>query len=239
LDLAQISQELRTSEARFALLRELAGAFSRRPRRSWGYPPDEIEVGRRLLPLVTAGASGASLPEALAQWYVTVGRVPELTSCQNRLLGPADLELKDGVVTIYAENQGCAFWGIRTEALGQDDPPIVVGDTGVWRCESDALSKFALTVGLSELCLSGGTFGCSGCLDPAASAALRAALAAAQVHPLQWPAERDACFLVDAETVVLLEAEFLFAAGRQQDVDEHLARLAVPGRIEWQRRPRC
>jgi hypothetical protein len=229
LDLSQLSQELREPEARFAMLLALAEAFSQRPRRSWGYAPKEIELCRDLLPAV---------PDALAQWYFTVGRVPELTSMQNRLLAPDDLELKDGVAILYVENQGCAFWGIPVEALSQDDPPVVLGDAGDWRCEADALSKFALTVGLSELCLSGRRFNCSGMLDAAARSALFAALPAAQVRPLQWPADREACLRVDAKTVVLLEAEFLFAAGLQDDVADYLAGCASPGRIIWQHRPR-
>lgn len=231
MNLLQLARELRDPQARIAMLLELAVAFSRRPRRSWGYSPEQIELGRRLMPIVTTGAAGPWLPDALAQWYFTVGRVPELTSIHNRLLPPDDLELKDDVLIIYVENQSCAFWGIQTEALMQDDPPIVVGDMGDWWCESDTLSKFALTVALSELCLSGGRFGCMGTLDAAASAALRAALPAAQVRPLQWPAEREACFLVDAEVVVLLEGEFFFAAGLREDVKAHLTRLAMPGQI--------
>src|SRR5262245_37781902 len=144
LNLLQLARELRDPQARFAMLLELADAFSRRPRRSWGYSPEQIELGRRLMPIVTTGAAGPWFPDALAQWYFAVGRVPELTSIHNRLLPPDDLELKDDVLIVYVENQSCAFWGIQTEALMQDDPPIVVGDMGDWWCESDTLSKFAL-----------------------------------------------------------------------------------------------
>jgi hypothetical protein len=72
-------------------------------------------------------------------------------------------------------------------------------------------------------------------MDAEANAALRAALRAAPVQPLQWPTdERNACFLVDDKVVALIEGEFLFAAGVRDNVDEYLDELATPGRIEWQ-----
>jgi len=233
--LSEVTWELRDPETRFAVLLDLALTFAGAPRGSWGYRPEQIELARRAMPTVTKGAAGPLLPAALARWYSTVGRVPELTSMLNRLCPPDRLELRDDVVVIYTENQAVTVWGIRTEALDQDDPPVVFADAGGWRHESDSVSSFALTVGLTELCLSGGKFCRVGTMDAEANAALRAALRAAPVQPLQWPTdERNACFLVDDKVVALIEGEFLFAAGVRDNVDEYLDELATPGRIEWQ-----
>jgi len=49
--------------------------------------------------------------------------------------------------------------------------------------------------------------------------------------PLQWPAERGACFLVAAETVDLLEGEFLFAAGLKHDAPSIWASLPSQGAL--------
>jgi hypothetical protein len=71
-------------------------------------------------------------------------------------------------------------------------------------------------------------------MDGAAKAALRSALRLAPVAPLRWPnPERDAFFLVDDRVVALVEQEFLFAAGLDDEVDEYLDELAAPGRISW------
>jgi hypothetical protein len=232
--LSQITWELRDPETRFAVLLDLADTFSQAPRRSWGYRAEEIELGRRLMPVVSKGAAGRSLPSALTRWYATVGRLPELTSTQNRLRGPDDLEFEEGLVVIYTECQHCTVWGFPLEALNQDDPPVVYADRGNWRHEADSVSSFALTVGITELCLHGGRFKCSGDMDTTAKAALRSALRLVPVAPLRWPApERDAFFLVDDRVVVLVEDEFLFAAGLDDEVDEYLDELAAPGRIRW------
>lgn len=170
MTLSKLTRALPHQEDRFSLLLDLADTFSRSARRSWGYSPEQIELGRHLMPIVTKGAAGPFLPAALASWYATVGQLPELTSTQNRLRPPDELEMQYGVVVIYTENQSCAIWGIRTEDLEQDDPPVVVTEDweywgAHWRPEADTVSSFALTVGLTELCLHGGRFGCSGSIS--------------------------------------------------------------------------
>jgi hypothetical protein len=101
--LSRITRALRDQEERLSLLVDLADTFSRSARRSWGYSPEQIELGRRLMPIVTKGAAGPFLPAALASWYETVGRLPELTATQNRLHPPDKLEMQYGVVVIYTE----------------------------------------------------------------------------------------------------------------------------------------
>jgi hypothetical protein len=232
--LSQITWELSDPETRFVVLLDLADTFSRAPRRSWGYPAEEIELGRRLMPVVTKGTAGLSLPSALARWYATVGRLPELTSTQNRLSAPDDLEVKEGLIVIYTENQHCTVWGIPLGALDQDDPPIVFTERGGWHREANSVSSFALTVGLTELCIHGGRFGCSGWMDASAKAALSSALQRVPVAPLQYPTpDREAFFLVNDRVIILVEQELPFTAGLDDEVVEHLDELAAPGRIDW------
>ena len=233
--LSEVTWELRDPESRFAILLDLALTFSRASRGSWGYPPEQIEIARSAMPKLTQGAAGPLLPAALARWYVTVGRVPELTSMVNRLHPPDRLEFRDGAVVIYTENQTVTVWGIRAEALDQDDPPVVFAGINGWQHEADSVSNFALTVGLSELCVSNGKFCRAGTMDDAAKAALQTKLRLAPVQALKWPVEngRDAQFVVDRKVVALIEGEFLFAAGVQDNVDVYLAKLAAPGCITW------
>jgi hypothetical protein len=235
--LSQITWELRDPETRFAVLLDLADTFSRVRRRFWGYRADEIELGRQLMPIVTKGTAGPSLPSALARWYATVGRLPELTSTQNRLSAPDDLEVEDGLIVIYTENQHCTVWGIPLAAVDQDDPPVVFTERGGWHHEANSVSSFALTVGLTELCIHGGSFGCSGWMNANAKAALSSALQRVPVAPLQYPCPgREAYFLVSDRVVILVEQELMFAAGLDDEVVEYLDELAAPGRIDWQHR---
>ena len=77
-------------------------------------------------------------------------------------------------------------------------------------------------------------------MDASALAALRSTLRLAPVAPLRWSApERDAFFLVDDKFVLLVEQEFLYVAGLDDEVAEYLDELAAPGRISWSSWPRA
>jgi hypothetical protein len=103
-----------------------------------------------------------------------------------------------------------------------------------WHVEADELSGFALTVGLSELCLSGSGFSCAGMMDDAANTALHSALRLVPVQTLRWPSRgRDAYFLADDDVLVLVASEFFFALSARSNIQGLLDGLAAPGRIEW------
>jgi hypothetical protein len=230
---AQIKEDM-TEAARFDMLLQLAEKFSAHPRTSWGYPPAAIEAARQAIPALTQGLAGPHLSAALVRWYETVGRVPELTASQNRLRPPDKLEMQDGVLVLYTENQYCAVWGIPVRNLEEGDPPVLWNEGGGWLPEADRLSRFALTVGLSEMCLCANPFHCSAWMDDAAIAALRSALRLLPVPPLSWPSpERDAYFLAGEDAVVLVEQEFLFASGIKPGLQDYIARLAAPGQMDW------
>jgi hypothetical protein len=222
------------ADARFDMLLRLAETFSKTPRERWGYSRAEIDAARFAMPRVTLGLVGPCLPAALARWYETVGRVPELTTSQNRLHAPLDVWLKNDLVVIYTENQGCAFWGIRVSDLGHDDPPIICMEEESCHVEAKELSRFALRVGLSELCLSASAFFCGGSMDDAAIAAFHSALRPVPVSTLSWPSlGRHACFLCADDVLVLVESEFFFALGTRSNIKDYLGELAAPGHIDW------
>src|SRR5215470_17095625 len=127
----------------FEVLLQLAEKFSDLPRNAWGYPQEDIDRAQQAMPILTKGRAGPHLPAALIRWYETIGRVPELTVMQNRLHGPDDLWLRDDVVIICTENQGCAFWGIRIADLPLIDPPVAIYIVGEgWGIEAEGLSRF-------------------------------------------------------------------------------------------------
>jgi hypothetical protein len=233
---AMLAERLSTdlnSSARFDVLRDLAALFSAGRADTYGYAPSEIEAARLAMPELTKGAAGAVLPRALADWYRSVGRVAKLTASQNRLHAPDALRLQDDVVIIYTENQGCAFWGIRVADLVQHDPPVVWTEDTSWRPEADTLSEFALTVGLTELCLSGGKSCCAGCLDEIGIASLQSATTLLPIRTLRWPPTAPGQFLATDDILALLHGEFIFAVSTQSRIEERVARLVAPGTVEW------
>lgn len=218
----------------FNVLLKLAARFSDLPRESWGFSYAEIDQLRQTISAHTKGLVEPAIPDALARWYETVGRVRELTASQNRLSAPHEIELRDNVVIIYTENQWCAFWGIRVQDLPLADPPVIYTDGNGWHAEASSISCFALKVGLSELCLSGGRSWCAGYADDAAIKALRAKLDLVPVPPLRWPTPtRPALFLADDRVLMLVESEFFFAISVQTCIQEYLRGVAAPGRVEW------
>lgn len=221
-------------DERFDALRDLAAVFSSTPRANWGYRQEEIEAARLAIPSLTQGASGPYLPAALIRWWREVGRVRELTASQNTLLAPDRLKVRDDGLIIDTEAQHCALWGIRIADLALDDPPIIRIEDRDWHPEADTLSEFALTVGLSELCISGSNHHCTGYTDDAGIASLRSAMTTLPVSTLRWPSPtRDSCFLADENMLALIEEEFIFAVGTQANIQQHLAGLVAPGMIEW------
>src|SRR5687768_8324301 len=52
-----------------------------------------------------------TLPLALREWYRLAGRRNDVWNQQDHLLPPDKLDIDDGVLTFYAENQGVTFWG--------------------------------------------------------------------------------------------------------------------------------
>lgn len=86
---------------------------------------------------VTAGVNtaaesrlGLQLPAALREYYAELGAFHKLNEAHNRIVPPADLELVEGVLVFYEENQCVCLWGIRTKDLASDnDNPLVYQGT--------------------------------------------------------------------------------------------------------------
>jgi hypothetical protein len=99
---------------------------------------------------------GIRLPAAIREAYAVFGRRQDLTSVQNRLLVPEELEVDlTGEVLIYrVENQAVAVWGVPLAAMGQPDPPVLVapnvGDVGCWEPYLERFSLACVEMVLSE-----------------------------------------------------------------------------------------
>lgn len=94
---------------------------------------------------------GLSLPTSMRAAYALLGRRPDLTAAQDRLLTPHQLEIDvTGRVLVFrVENQGCTQWGIPLSAVGEPDPPVVFSDAG-WHPFLDRFSLACVEMVLSE-----------------------------------------------------------------------------------------
>jgi hypothetical protein len=124
-------------------VRELTAAFGRPVVDGDGVDADLIQLGEDRL--------GFALPAALREAYLLFGRRRDLTAAQDSLVWPQSLEVDpDGVLVFRVEAQGCASWGVSGQAVGQDDPPVVVKIGDGWVPYSDRLSVALVEMAMSE-----------------------------------------------------------------------------------------
>jgi hypothetical protein len=135
--------------------RQGAWRFIRRFAESWltpladedGWTEDDLQAAERRL--------GVQLPAAIREAYALFGRREDLTSVQDWLLGPEELEVDaTGEVLVYrVENQSVAVWGVPLAAMEQSDPPVVVArnfeDVG-WEPFLERFSLACVEMVLSE-----------------------------------------------------------------------------------------
>jgi hypothetical protein len=135
--------------------RQGAWRFVRRFAQSWltpltiddGWTNADLQAAERRL--------GLRLPPAIREAYGLFGRRQDLTSVQDRLLGPDELEVDlTGEVLIHrVENQSVAVWGVPLAAMAQPDPPVVLArnfeDVG-WEPFLDRFSVACVEMVLSE-----------------------------------------------------------------------------------------
>src|SRR5262245_16522833 len=85
-------------------------------------------LGRTLTPADGCTVRSAlRIPSALAEYYAAVGAIDLINCPHNRLLDPSVLQVEDGMVIFYEENQGVADWAIREVDLHLPDPTGLSG----------------------------------------------------------------------------------------------------------------
>lgn len=69
---------------------------------------------------------GFRLPAALREWHSLAGNRPDIWSNQDTLvwLKRLQVEPRCNALIFYSENQSCEIWGIRSDDLRHDDPPV-------------------------------------------------------------------------------------------------------------------
>jgi len=130
---------------------------------SQGFPDQKIaELEGRL---------GIKLPNALKNYYVTLGKHENLNYAYNRLLLPDD-EVgfsKDRYLLFFEEYQAVVSWGIKETDLQYENPPVW-GNSGTddepdWYLEADTTEKFLLLMAIYNGTLGGLPYNAN-CLEP-------------------------------------------------------------------------
>lgn len=131
---------------RWELLQSLIAVWYPPVESDAGYSEDEVQAAEARL--------GMRLPAALREWYLAFGKRREVWSRQDMFLSLGDLDIDEGQLVFYAENQGVTRWGIPVSELTVEDPPVMV-DTdhagGEWLQQSASVSGFALEMLVSAL----------------------------------------------------------------------------------------
>lgn len=170
-----------TVEDRFAILQQLV--------RFW-HGPIRPEDGMSDAELV-----GVPLPMPLRRWYRWAGKRPNIISGQNRLFVPRDPQRKhgqlsvnidDGRLNFYAENQGVYQWSTLQSG---DDPPVFgrYEVTEPWAEEKVTLSEHLILMCLFEGIMCHSTFEASAAwLDEERLAAIVRTIPPVAIGPWRW-----------------------------------------------------
>ena len=141
-------------------LRDRAEAwrFIREFTEHWGVPAVEDWDGHAVKALDMAEQRlGLRLPAAVRECYALLGGRRDLTSNQDRLLRPSELDF-DGEALVYRwENQNVVTWGILRSDLDSPDPPTwicMAGET-TWHPWMPSFSAACVEMVLSEWMLGG------------------------------------------------------------------------------------
>lgn len=113
---------------------------------------DVIEAEQRL---------EVSLPVLLRNFYLRAGKREDINATYNHLFSPQKLEVHEGCLIFFTENQGVIEWGIPLDSLGEPDPPVWnYMDSGEpWRPDMPTLSGFLATQFVLQAVMGQGEFG--------------------------------------------------------------------------------
>lgn len=87
----------------------------------------------------TEARLGFRLPTPLRSFYLAYGRRRDMTQRTDHFLDPDELLVQADTLIFCVENQAVVYWGVQRQAVEEDDPPVVVTDSGPsgWDVESE------------------------------------------------------------------------------------------------------
>jgi len=109
-----------------------------------GFSEDELEGAEKRL--------GLRLPGLLREYYLLAGKREDINQAHNKLVHPDELQIEDGKLVFFLENQVVNIWGIEASDINLDNPPVTRGDSMevieeiVWEPDFEQLSFFLLAM---------------------------------------------------------------------------------------------
>lgn len=147
------------------------------------FPPLEAEDGADKADLRAAERRlGFRLPAALRAYYELAYYRGDITETLDFLYHLDDLEVEDGMLSFYGENQQVTLWAIRRSDVAMDDPEVYTTPNDVpydWQPTGDTVSVFLSGMTLWQAVMGGAAY--SGTTESAT------APAAAIAPILAWP----------------------------------------------------
>jgi hypothetical protein len=129
--------------------------------------------------------AGVKMPGVLAWWYRWAGRRQEILCGFNELLLPESLQVEDGKLLFYGENQWTYRWGVDVD--GED--PVVYGREDKkypWEAEGVRLSEHMLMACIFEMVMRAPYGAASGHVGPEVVRKMAEVVPAVAVGPWRW-----------------------------------------------------
>src|SRR5215469_974335 len=126
-----LASAIDTRDGVWQWIRAFAGSWLSPLTERDGCGEDELAAAERRL--------GHRLPAAVREAYALFGKRPDMTSNQDRLLSPGDVDLDytEEALVFRIENQGVAEWGIQLDHVDQPDPAVDIRmSMADWHSES-------------------------------------------------------------------------------------------------------
>jgi hypothetical protein len=146
----------------------------------WYGPPDQ--------PAVPPPTGSMAVPRPLRDYHELTSRWSGPVAVQNHLLGPDEVQVQDGKLVFWVENQSVWLWAC--DRAGVD--PLVFdreNEPGTpWQPTGAALSEFLLQVAVFEAVMGARLFAAAADLTPAQLAAALAPLRPLPMSAWRWPA---------------------------------------------------
>jgi hypothetical protein len=131
------------------------------------------------------------LPTALQPFYETFGTAPS-AFLVNRLLEPDELGVDDGFTVFYVEEQAVWLWGIATDQLLVQDPPVWSreNEPGVpWVQDAPSVSVFLVQMVVMSAALHGPHGAAAAWLSEEDTVGALAPLRQLDLPPWHWPGD--------------------------------------------------
>ena len=150
----EFASRLSMRQDRWSLLKDFIAEWHGPLKRGDGYPASELNAAEKRL--------GLKLPVALREWYQLAGKREDVYAAQNYLVIPDELEIEEGLLEFYCENQGVVHWGVKPDDLRLPDPPVYLYDEGMDEevqeisLENGTVSEFALQMAICEIVITRG-----------------------------------------------------------------------------------